>query len=1005
MARPLVSIRLGTEGKAQVTRDFVEIGNAGDAQSRRISAAFERDAANAERAIDKLNKTAQRLASAAPPSMQQLADRFAGVGQGSATANGATFSALSKQMDEAEREAKQLLAAIDPLFAAQQRYNQQTRRGVELLKLGAIDKQHYNQLIIAEKALLDQSTAAGVRNTQMRGNMRIGMQQLSFQAGDVATQMAMGTNASIIFAQQSGQVIQAMQLMGGEGNKFLKFLGGPWGIALATAAVVLTPFIGKLFEAEDGTEKLTDKLQKQAREAALTEEAQRAFGNTLEGVTEALRKNREALQGLSDTGKTAAERALDLARAELARLNGLRATTDETIRAARAQIELNKARANVAALDPRVAAPLLADNEATDARLVALQSTVAGIAAQIEEAERQITEAASHVAVERGSEDAVERIKRRYDELVESTRVRLVAEKATTAEIERQTKALRDKERAEVEAEQKRNRSSSNSSLPKVTGDEVARILGTTINPGGGRRTEAQNRRVGGAANSYHLSGQAIDIPLTVNGKPLTKEGIRSELEAAGVIIKELLGPGDKDHDDHFHIAFSTRRAGADQIAAARDRASRRQQREMLAGLRGDNRFGDMSDSLDTQLLEAKSALYASAQQELELALRRIDAANDNVQRDIEMAAAKGEITRIEAIELTLKNEALSEQEKANAAARAAIRQIEEQAEVDQRIWQLKIDDLEFQDEMARSTAEHRRIQLQIIEALYAQRRSELEAAKAAAEKAGNLKRAAEIQAEINNLPTERARDEERARRGTMSPMEEYLDSLPKSIEDLNERLQEIEVSGLKELNDQLRDAVMNADSLGDFFGSLDDIFHSVAERILEDLIDLAIQMYIMRPLAEALFGAGAGQSGSGGGGGLGAIIGAIGSALGAVFGGGGGAAAAGGGGSGGVPTGHAPFAVGTEYFSGGTAWVGEHGPELVRLPRGSKISTAAESRRMAAANDVGPRISVTNINDFRGADSAAIGAIESRLNQMEADLPARVIQSYQDAKQRFVIR
>ena len=36
-------------------------------------------------------------------------------------------------------------------------------------------------------------------------------------------------------------------------------------------------------------------------------------------------------------------------------------------------------------------------------------------------------------------------------------------------------------------------------------------------------------------------------------------------------------------------------------------------------------------------------------------------------------------------------------------------------------------------------------------------------------------------------------------------------------------------------------------------------------------------------------------------------------------------------------------------YFEGGTTWVGEEGPELVDLPRGSRIYSNRESRKMAA--------------------------------------------------------
>ena len=39
--------------------------------------------------------------------------------------------------------------------------------------------------------------------------------------------------------------------------------------------------------------------------------------------------------------------------------------------------------------------------------------------------------------------------------------------------------------------------------------------------------------------------------------------------------------------------------------------------------------------------------------------------------------------------------------------------------------------------------------------------------------------------------------------------------------------------------------------------------------------------------------------------------------------------------------------AKGTEYFGGGETWVGEEGPELVSLPRGSRIYSNKQSKSM----------------------------------------------------------
>lgn len=56
-------------------------------------------------------------------------------------------------------------------------------------------------------------------------------------------------------------------------------------------------------------------------------------------------------------------------------------------------------------------------------------------------------------------------------------------------------------------------------------------------------------------------------------------------------------------------------------------------------------------------------------------------------------------------------------------------------------------------------------------------------------------------------------------------------------------------------------------------------------------------------------------------------------------------------------------FATGTNFAPGGTTWVGERGPELVNLPRGSKVFTNSQSRQMAGGQGRGGDINVTNNN------------------------------------------
>ena len=58
--------------------------------------------------------------------------------------------------------------------------------------------------------------------------------------------------------------------------------------------------------------------------------------------------------------------------------------------------------------------------------------------------------------------------------------------------------------------------------------------------------------------------------------------------------------------------------------------------------------------------------------------------------------------------------------------------------------------------------------------------------------------------------------------------------------------------------------------------------------------------------------------------------------------------------------------ARGTEYYGGGETWVGEEGPELVELPRGSRIYSNRDSSRMkGSGNTYIFNIQSDNVREF----------------------------------------
>lgn len=89
------------------------------------------------------------------------------------------------------------------------------------------------------------------------------------------------------------------------------------------------------------------------------------------------------------------------------------------------------------------------------------------------------------------------------------------------------------------------------------------------------------------------------------------------------------------------------------------------------------------------------------------------------------------------------------------------------------------------------------------------------------------------------------------------SPGQRYVRLLSLNSKEINDNVEAIAVNGLQNLNDQLVDAILNAESLGD-------VFSSVAKSIVADLLRIAIQQAVIRPLAENLFGGGGGGGGGG---------------------------------------------------------------------------------------------------------------------------------------------
>lgn len=187
------------------------------------------------------------------------------------TANINTVLSLESQsfltgIDNSRGAIRRLIASLDPAAAAQTKFNRQMEMAEQALKRGQISTELYSLMTTRLRERLDEAVNANGRTTNSVGQMRAGMQQLSFQIGDVAQQFSTGTPALTIFAQQSGQVIQAVQMMSSTTGGFIGFLAGPWGAVLTGATMILGNLAMKYFDSSDAA-KAKEKAARELKAA------------------------------------------------------------------------------------------------------------------------------------------------------------------------------------------------------------------------------------------------------------------------------------------------------------------------------------------------------------------------------------------------------------------------------------------------------------------------------------------------------------------------------------------------------------------------------------------------------------------------------------------------------------------------------------------------------------------------------------------------------------------
>lgn len=869
------------------------------------------------------------------------------------------------------------------------------------------------------EAQLESVTVAQRRQTVISGQQRAGMQQLSFQIGDVATQFAAGTPPMIIFAQQSGQVIQAISLMSTKTSGFLGFLGGPWGMAISSAAVVLTPFIGKLFQ-EGEAAKEAAKQQKKHKEAI--DDLIEAQGKAALSTEAKLRKDFTELE-------TERQKELQIRRTTAALLE---------------QTKAKLAEAQSRAQDPTLAGEGGFNPGAAEATRLAGQ--VADLEAQRKKNDERIAELskASTQAGGRYVRSIVEanstpdgRVKRKYELLeaaaeaeLERTKdyskyARTLADldKARQAELKAVQEATRATTRATNQAASDAQRGVSRISFQRpVDSDHISSGFGprrrptagaSTFHPGldydvhvgtpvkapaagiviktGNVRGLGQvvwiNHGAGTISELGHLSSSSVAVGDRVSaGQVVAKSGNTGISTGPHLDYRVRIGASATGKGGHFvdprgrKFAVSAGAAEASAEDASQSAAgqaataARRAEADRLRELAEDVSFTNEEKQLRHRLLDLRAQTAANEEERNRLIQEDIDAEAAAYVRKVELAKSAGKLDEKEAESLLQLNEKVRLQRRDNLKLEQLGKVYDRQFEQQSRGLEYEIQMLRLQLDLAKTTAERKRIAGELLAAEQKQRRLALERTRD--DPRSSPEQIQQAKDDLGHLPDIEAGERKQELERHLSPMEEYRKRLEDSVGDMNEALERVKVHGLEVIEDELTAVLMGTESVGA-------AFKKMAMSIIADLIRIGIQ--------KAILGAIGGDDTSAGSKGP-DILSAAGSFLSGLFGGG----RAGGG----------PIDPSKFYL------VGENGPELFApglsgavIPNHVLASASVPRipQNMSRGNSIA--ISVPISLHAPGADPAQLARLQHSLAEAKRTFPEVAAKAVADAIERRLIQ
>lgn len=276
---------------------------------------------------------------------------------------------------------------------------------------------------------------------------------------------------------------------------------------------------------------------------------------------------------------------------------------------------------------------------------------------------------------------------------------------------------------------------------------------------------------------------------------------------------------------------------GRNSVAARADAA----QQKLLAD---DVSFNDQERQARTKLLDATRRTTASEEARDALVREEINVEANAQARKIALQQQQGKLTSAEAQRLNQLNEQTRKERLNGVELDKQSRTLNRQT--DARLTELDADIaiLRIKESLAVTERERRSIAEQLLAKEQEQARLKLETIANDPRSSGDQVQGARDQ--LSQLPSIQQAQKDRLSADFKSPIAQYRDQLKAAADDINASFQSIEVGGLRSLEDGLVDVITGVRSVGD-------VFKSIANQIIADLIRIAIQKVIVNAIGSII--------------------------------------------------------------------------------------------------------------------------------------------------------